>query len=96
MKTVDHTSLMNLAILRQNLQKMMDPQVLKKLVELLEAMNSDNGSLLERYKYFVEKNDKECRYAIMAKEFFERDNANSCAMAINWLYHNWSQEQEKR
>jgi len=95
MKNTDRT-MMNLAVLRENLQKMMEPQVLTKFADLLESMNNEtnSGSLLNRYKYFVEKNGTDCRYAMMAKEFFLNDNAESCAKAINWLYHNWSKNYE--
>jgi hypothetical protein len=96
MSHTDHASLMNLEALRQNLQKLMDPKVLDHFASLLEAMNNENGSLLERYQFFANKNGQDCRYAVMAKEFFEKDYASDCATAINWLYHNWSQEQEKR
>ena len=93
MKTTDRT-MMNLADLRENLQHMLKPEVLDKLVDLLGEMNSDNGTLLNRYKYFVQKNGVDCRYATMAKEFFLNDHAADCAKAINLLYHNWSKNYE--
>lgn len=86
--------MLNLHALLQNLKTMMDPQVLSKLAELLEACSSaDSGSLLERYEYFCVHSDQggDCKYAQLAKEFFERDEAKQCADAINWLHEHWSQ-----
>ena len=94
MTNIDGT-MMNLSVLRENLQKMMDPKVLAKFADLLDSMNNENGSYLDRYRYFANKNGSECRYATMAKEFFLKDNAEACAKAINWLYHNWSKFYEK-
>ncbi|MHA2069417.1 MAG: hypothetical protein ACXABY_34075 [Candidatus Thorarchaeota archaeon] len=86
--------MLNLHALQQNLKQMMDPQVLQKLTELLEACSSSaSGTLLERYEYFRSHSEEggDCKYARLAKEFFEKDEARGCADAINWLYENWSQ-----
>ena len=92
--TNQDTTMLNLASLRTNLQKLMKPEILSKLAELLEVLGKDQGSYLERYQFFVSKNGTDCRYAMMAKEFFLQDNADGCAKAINWLYHNWSKTYE--
>lgn len=92
-KETDRTML-NLAALRTNLKVMMDPKILEKFAELLVALGDDSGDYLSRYEFFVRKNGRECRYAQMAKEFFLNDYGQSCADAINWLYHNWSKYYE--
>ena len=92
---IDQTML-NLAILRENLQKMMNPDILKEFANFLEATGKNDESILSRYKWFAEngENGVDCRYAVMAKEFFLKDQANGAAKAINWLYHNWSKYYE--
>jgi hypothetical protein len=96
MNTTDQTML-NLATFRENLRKMMNPEVLKEFANFLEATGDDN-SLLTRYKWFCEKgeNGPNCRYAILAKEFFLKDHAAGAAKAINWLYHNWAKFYEQK
>lgn len=91
-------SMLNLAVLRDNLNKLLDPEVLQKLVELSESLGTNESDYLERYRFFINKNGEECRYAHMAKEFFINDHGKSCAQAINNLYHNWSKfyEEEKK
>ena len=90
-KATDDTML-NLATLRENLRKMMNPEVLKQFADFLEATGTEDSSFLTRYKWFCERgeNGADCRYAVMAKEFFLKDQAEGAASAINWLYHNWS------
>lgn len=88
--------MLNLASLRDNLKLLMNPKVLQGLVDLLEVLGPDDNSLLERYRFFVEKNGTDCRYAAMSKQFFLDDHAEACAKAINWLYHNWSCSYEEK
>jgi len=86
--------LLNLATFRENLKKMMNPQVLEQFAKFLEATanEADNGSMLERYKWFCEKSEDgpDCRYAGMAKEFFLKNQAQQVADAIKYLYENWA------
>ena len=88
--------LLNLALFRENLQKMMNPKVLEKFVEFLDATGHEDSSMLHRYKWFVEngENGADCRYARMAKDFFLQDHADGAAKAIIWLYHNWARGYE--
>ena len=95
MKQTDQTML-NLAALRDNLNKLLDPKVLQKLVELSEAFGDNESDYLERYRFFILKNGEDCRYAHMAKEFFINDHGKSCAEAINALYHNWAKFYEEK
>jgi len=92
MPNVKDQIMLNLAMLRDNLQKMMNPKVLASFADFLEATGTEDNSFLQRYKWFSEngENGSSCRYAIMAKEFFLKDEAAGAAKAINWLYHNWS------
>jgi len=85
-------TMLNLAIFRENLRRMMNPEVLKQFANFLEATGTEDSSFLTRYKWFCEngENGADCRYAVMAKEFFLKDQASGAASAINWLYHNWS------
>jgi len=89
--------LLNLATLRENLRKLMNPSILKKFAEFLDATGEEDSSMLQRYKWFVEKseNGADCRYAVLAKEFFLNDQADGAAQAIIWLYHNWAKTYEK-
>lgn len=89
--------ILNLAVFRENLHKMMKPEILQKFAEFLESTGSDNHSMLERYKWFCEnsENGPDCRYAGMAKEFFLKDQADGAAKAIIWLYHNWAKSYER-
>jgi hypothetical protein len=92
--TDQNTTMLNLASLRTNLQKLMKPEILTGLAGLLEATGEGDGAFIERFKFFAEKNGIDCKYANMSKEFFLKDNADACAKAINWLYHNWSKTYE--
>jgi len=92
--TNQNETMLNLAALHENLKTMMKPEVLTKFTELLESIGSPDGSMLERFKFFLEKNGSDCRYAAMAKEFFLKDHASGCAKAICWLYHNWAKNYE--
>ena len=84
--------MLNLATLRENLKKMMDPKVLSKFAEYLEVTDDPNGSMLERFKGITETSEYggDCRYAQLAKEFFLKNQAEECAKAICWLYDNWA------
>jgi hypothetical protein len=89
--------MLNLATLRENLQKMMKPAILSKFAKFLEVTDNPNGSMLERFKKITETSEYggDCKYAQMAKEFFLKDQAAEAARAINWLYHNWSKTYEE-
>lgn len=88
-------AMLNLGALRENLNKMMRPEILQEFARLLEATDSPNGSMLDRFKHFHErKTGEKCRYSELAKEFFLRDDAQGCAKAICWLYRNWAKEYE--
>ena len=88
--------LVNLAHLRENLVKLMNPEVLKKFADFLEATGNSDGSMLQRFKWFVEnsENGADCKYAAMAKDFFLESQAEECAKAIIWLYKNWAKHYE--
>jgi len=85
-----------LANLRDHLKAYLKPEILKKLVEFVDATGGDN-SMIERYIWFSEnsENGADCRYAKMAKEAFLQNNAKGVAEAIIWLYHNWANQYEK-
>jgi hypothetical protein len=89
-------TMLNLAVFRENIRKMMNPEVLSQFANFLEATGSADSGFLSRYKWFAEngENGADCRYAVMAKEFFLRDEAAGAAKAINWLYHNWAKHYE--
>lgn len=86
--------LLKLASLKESLGNFIKPQILKKIVELSEALGTDKNSFVKQFKFWVEKNGPDCRYAEMAKQFFLDDQAKSVAESINWLYHNWSNKYE--
>jgi hypothetical protein len=48
--------------------------------------------MLERFKVVTETSEYggDCKYAQMAKEFFLKDQAEECALALCWLYRNWA------
>jgi hypothetical protein len=87
----DSDVLLRIATLREDLKELLKPEVLNKLVDLVEDCGPEN-SMLERYKYFCEhaENGKDCRYAAMAKKFFLEDKADQVAKDIQWLYENWA------
>ena len=95
-KTTDLTML-NLAALRENLKKMMRPEILSIFAEFLEVTDDSDGSMLHRFKTISEISEYggDCQYAQAAKEFFLKDQAEAAAKAINWLYHNWSKTYEE-
>ena len=95
--TIRNEPLLNLAVLRDNLRRMMDPKVLEQFAKFLEDTGNEDTSMLQRYKWFVEnsENGEDCRYAEMAKQFFITDQADNAAQAIIWLYHNWAKSYEK-
>jgi len=97
MPVVKSEVLLNLAVLRENLRRMMNPKVLTQFAAFLEATGEDDSSMLQRYKWFVEngENGRDCKYAILAREFFLKDQADGAAQAIIWLYHNWAKHHEK-
>lgn len=85
-------TLVNLANLRRNLKDLMNPEVLRHLANFLEKTQYGESSLMERYEWFCKnaENGPDCKYAMMAKTFFLRDQADDVAYEINWLYDNWS------
>jgi hypothetical protein len=97
MPTVKDQVILNLATFRENLKKLMNPAVLKKFAEFIESTGQGDESMLQRYKWFAEnsENGENCRYAVMAKEFFLKDQADSAAQAVIWLYHNWAKTYER-
>jgi len=93
---VKSQALLNLAQFRENIQKLMKPEVLEKLAEFLEATRYEDSSMLTRYKWFVEngENGAACKFALLAREFFLKDQADNAAKAVIWLYHNWAKTYE--
>lgn len=87
--------LIKLAELREKLQMLMQPEILRELANFLEATGGDN-SFIVRYKWFCENGEKgpDCRYAAMSKNLFLQNDAENVAKAINWLYENWSKHYE--
>lgn len=90
-------TMLNLATFRENLRKMMNPEVLSHFADFLESTGSADNGFLSRYKWFAEngENGPDCRYAVMAKEFFLRNEAEGAAKAIIWLYKNWARHYEE-
>ena len=70
--------------LRNTLKGYLQPEILKKLVEFVGATGGDH-SMIERYVWFADnsENGTDCRYAKMAKHFFEEEQAKGIADAIN-------------
>lgn len=89
-------NLLQLEVLRKNLREFLKPEILNKLADLLESLGKDND-MLERYNWFCHnsENGPDCRYAIMAKNLFEQDQAKRVAESINRLYHCWSKKYEE-
>jgi hypothetical protein len=81
--------------LRDNLKMFMSPNILNKLVGLLEVLGNDRQSFVRQYNFWIDKNGKDCRYAQIAKDFFEKDQAESIAKSIISLYHSWAINYEK-
>lgn len=86
--------LIQLAKLRENLKVLMEPKLLSSLAGLLNTLGEDRSSFVKQYKFWIEKNGKDCRYAAMAKTFFEKDNADNVAKSIIDIYHNWAKYYE--
>lgn len=88
-------NLIELNKLREDLRKFLHPQVLNLLVDFLESCGKDN-SLLERYSWFCEHstNGPDCRYAKIAKNIFENDEAKKVAEMVVKLYHGWAKQYE--
>ena len=89
-------TLFKLADLRESLKSFMKPEVLESLADLLESLGGDGGSPVQQYKFWIEKNGPDCRYASFAKQFFLDDHAENVAKYIIWLYHSWAKAYEKR
>jgi hypothetical protein len=89
-------SLLRLAALRESLIQFVKPKIFSKLIDLCEALGTDRNSFIQQYKFWLEKNGPDCRYAAMTKEFFLKDQAKGVAKEINWLYHNFSKYYEDR
>ena len=89
-------TLLKLAFLRESLLKFTKPQVLKKIINLQEALGTDKNAFIQQFKFWIQKNGTDCRYAAMAKQFFLEDQATRVAEQINWLYHNWSKFYETK
>jgi hypothetical protein len=87
----DSDVLIRLANLREDLKEFLKPEILSKLVDLIEDCGPENG-MLERYKWFCNNSDqgKDCRHAAMAKRFFFEDKADKVAKDIIWLYESWA------
>ena len=92
---VKDETLLKLASLRESLINFAKPEVLKKLLDLCEALGTNRNSFVKQFEFWSRKNGPECRYSELAKEFFLRDQATSVAKEINWLYHNWSKHYEE-
>jgi hypothetical protein len=86
----NNKNLEQLAKLKEDLSILMDPNVLRKLASLLEAFGDKNKTFIDQYKFWVNKNGENCRYAALAKEFFLRNNSKNVAKAIICLYDNWA------
>ena len=90
MNETENVVLLRLAALRDSLITYANPEFLKKLLDLCEALGTDRNSFVKQFKFWLEKNGEDCRYAAMAKNFFLADQSEIVAKEINWLYHNWS------
>jgi hypothetical protein len=83
-------NIIRLAELKESLNSFVKPEILKALVELSEALGTDKNSFVQQFKFWLQKNGEDCRYAAMCKQFFLKDQAAKTAEKINFLYHNWS------
>lgn len=88
-------SLHRLGELRDSLKAFMIPNTLQKIADLLESFGNDRNSFVRQYNFWIDKNGPDCKYAQIAKDFFERDQAESIAKSIIWLYHNFAVVYEK-
>ena len=89
-------TLIRLAALRDSLTIITKPEILRNLVDLAQFLGTDHNSFVKQFKFWVEKNGNDCRYAAMAKEFFLKDQAKDVAKQINYLYHNFSKQYEDK
>jgi hypothetical protein len=87
---IDEDILLFLSTFKSDIEQFTNPEVLKKFLDLREALGGDRKSFVDQYKFWIEKNGSDCRYAAMAKNFFLKEQANNVAKAINELYHSWS------
>jgi len=94
-RKIDET-ICKLADLKMSLESLMDPKLLSKLASLLEAFGGRGRSFAEQYKFWVEKNGPDCRYAAMAKEFFLKENSENVAKVIIELYNDWAKHYERK
>jgi hypothetical protein len=92
----DEDILLVLSNFKEDINRFTDPEVLKKFLDFREALGGERNSFVTQYKYWIEKNGSDCRYAAMAKNFFLQEQAEKVAAAINWLYHNWSKFYETK
>jgi len=94
----DTDAMLVLNKLRKGLNELLQPEVLEKLVSLLEELGSDNHScMLERHEWFV-KNGKfgeNCAYAKMAKNLFLQENSDNVIDLIKWINENWISKLEE-
>jgi hypothetical protein len=91
-----NNNLVNLGKLRESLKLLMNPELLGKLADLLEAMGSDKNSFLKQFNFWLEKNGEDCRYAEIAKQFFIEEEAEGIAKQIITLYHDWARYYENK
>jgi hypothetical protein len=79
--------------LRRGLNELLQPEVLEKMVSLLEELGGDNPScMLERHEWFIEHGEfkEHCPYAKMAKRLFLEENSDNVIELINWIHENWT------
>lgn len=93
---MDHLTLIRVAALRESLKEFINPKVLRKIVDLCEALGTDRSSFISQYKFWSNKNGEDCRYAAMAKKFFLDDQAEGVAKEIIYLYHNFAKRYEEK
>ena len=89
-------NIIDLAYLRDNLLGLMNPDILKQLANLLEALGSNNSAFVHQFRTWVERNGSDCRYANMARKFFLENQSENVAMAICELYNHWAKFYDKQ
>ena len=88
----DTDMMISLNKLRKTLNELLQPEVLDKMVSLLEELGGDNPScMLERHEWFVENGQygELCPYAKMAKRLFLSENSDNVIQLIEWIHENW-------
>ena len=88
----DTDAMLVLNKLRKGLNELLQPEVLEKLVSLLEELGADNRAcMLERHEWFVENGEfgENCPYAKMAKNLFLQENSDNVIELLKWLNENW-------